>query len=102
MSTSLSPNTQAILLLTAPLIAGRNQPAADLLTPGEYKRLARYLREKQKQPADLLASAPQEVLGESQRVIDSDRLERRPPCAARWKLEARCRESWPTAWNGRP
>ena len=76
MSTSLSPNAQAILLLTAPLIAGRNQPAADLLTPGEYKRLARYLHENQKQPADLLTSEPREVLGESQRVVDSERLAR--------------------------
>ena len=44
MSTSLSPNTQAILLLTAPLIVGRGEPSSDLLTPGEYRRLARLLR----------------------------------------------------------
>jgi hypothetical protein len=30
MSISLSPNTQAILLLTAPLIAGRDEPSARL------------------------------------------------------------------------
>jgi len=55
MSISLSPNTQAILLLMAPLIAVLNEPSADLLTQVEYKRLARFLREKQQQPADLLA-----------------------------------------------
>jgi hypothetical protein len=33
MSMSLSPNTQAILLLTAPLIAGRDKPSSDLLAP---------------------------------------------------------------------
>ena len=55
MNSPLTPNTQAILLLTAPLIAGRGEDSPDLLTLGEYNRLARILREKQKQPADLIA-----------------------------------------------
>lgn len=78
MSMSLSSNTQAILLLTAPLIAGRGDPSGDLLPPVEYKRLARFLREKQRQPADLLAPNAQEFIGECQRLIDidSDRLNR--------------------------
>ena len=50
----LTPNTQAILLLTAPLIAGRSELSCDLLSLGDYNRLTRILREKQKQPADLL------------------------------------------------
>ena len=44
MSEALSPNTRAILLLTAPLIAGRGKKSGDLLTPGEYKELALHLR----------------------------------------------------------
>jgi len=76
MSTSLSPNTQAILLLTAPLLVGRSQVSSDLLTPGEYKRLARFLRDKQQQPADLLAPDSQELLAECQHLIDSDRMRR--------------------------
>ncbi len=76
MSISLSPNTQAILLLTAPLIAGRSEPSSDLLTPGEYKRLARFLCDKQRQPADLLALDAQELLVECQHLIDSDRIKR--------------------------
>jgi len=76
MSISLSPNTQAILLLTAPLIAGRSEPSSDLLTPGEYKRLARFLRDKQRQPADMLTLDAQELLGECQHLIDSDRIKR--------------------------
>jgi predicted Rossmann fold nucleotide-binding protein DprA/Smf involved in DNA uptake len=76
MSISLSPNTQAILLLTAPLIAGRSEPSSDLLTPGEYKRLARFLRNKQRQPADLLALDAQELLVECQHLIDRDRIRR--------------------------
>lgn len=51
----LTPNTQAILLLTAPLIAGRGEPSRELLSLGEYNKLALILRQKQKQPADLLA-----------------------------------------------
>jgi DNA processing protein len=58
----LTPNTQAILLLTAPLIAGRGEPTRDLLSLGEYNRLARILREKQKQPADLLGPDATELI----------------------------------------
>jgi predicted Rossmann fold nucleotide-binding protein DprA/Smf involved in DNA uptake len=74
MSNSLSPNTQAILLLTAPLIAGRRDSSSDLLKPGEYKRLARFLRDKQREPADLLASDARELLEECQQLVGSDRL----------------------------
>ena len=45
MRTELSSNAQAILLLTAPLIAGRGKPSAAPLSAGEYRRLARRLRE---------------------------------------------------------
>jgi hypothetical protein len=76
MSISLSLNAQAILLLTAPLIAGRSEPSSDLLTPGEYKRLARFLRDKKQQPADLLSLDAQELLVECQHLIDSDRIRR--------------------------
>lgn len=76
MSLSLSPNTQAILLLTAPLIAGRNQATTDFLTPGEYRGLARFLREKQRQPADLLASDGEALIEERQSLVDRDRLKR--------------------------
>ena len=58
----LTPNTQAILLLTAPLIAGRGETSCDLLSLGEYNRLARILREKQKQPADLLGPDANELI----------------------------------------
>jgi hypothetical protein len=48
MMTPLTPNAQAIMLLTAPLVAGRGNPPAKLLSLGEYNRLARLLREKQR------------------------------------------------------
>lgn len=76
MSMLLSPNTQAILLLTAPLLAGRSEVSSDLLTPGEYKRLARFLHDKQHQPADLLAPDSETLFVECQHLIDSDRMKR--------------------------
>ena len=76
MTPVLSPNTQAILLLTAPLMAGRGQASSDLLSPGEYKRLARHLREIQHQPADLVSPNAAEILRACQPVIDESRLQR--------------------------
>ena len=76
MTQSLSPNTQAILLLTAPLIAGRREALSDVLTQGEYKRLARFLRDRQRQPSDLLAPGAADLLGECHLLIEGDRLER--------------------------
>jgi len=76
MTPTLSPNTQAILLLTAPLIAGRASSSSELLSPGEYKRLARHLREIQRQPADLVSPDAAELLRACQPVIDEARLQR--------------------------
>jgi predicted Rossmann fold nucleotide-binding protein DprA/Smf involved in DNA uptake len=76
MNGSLSPNTQAILLLTAPLIVGRKSEAPDLLTPGEYKRIARHLLEAQRQPADLLGPDADDVLGSCRPLLDTDRARR--------------------------
>ena len=76
MTAVLSRNAQAILLLTAPLLAGRGGISPDLLSPGEYKRLARHLRELQRQPADLVAEDASELLGACHSVIDEERLQR--------------------------
>ena len=76
MTPTLSPNTQAILLLTAPLIAGRGTSSSELLSPGEYKRLARHLREIQYQPADLVSPDAADLLRACQPVIDEARLQR--------------------------
>ena len=76
MSNVLSNNTQAILLLTAPLITGRSEPTRELLTPSEYKRLARHLHQLSKEPADLLSSDADEILRQGQAVVDAARLKR--------------------------
>ena len=76
MTPVLSPNTKAILLLTAPLIAGRGAASPDLLSPGEYKRLARHLRERQREPADLISPDAADLLRACQAVIEQSRLQR--------------------------
>lgn len=75
--TSMSANAQAILLLTAPLIAGRESAASsELLSPGEYRRLARQLREMQRQPADFLSPEADELIDGCKAVVDRERMKR--------------------------
>ncbi len=90
---TLSPNTQAILLLTAPLLAGGSKTSEDLLTPGEYKRLALHLREIKHQPEDLLAPDAAELLQACVSVIDEDRLRR---LLSRGFLLSQAVERWQT------
>ena len=78
MNETLSLNTKAILLLTAPLILGRGKgkESGDLLKPGEYTKLADYLQERGRQPADLLGPDANQILTDCQRIPDKDRLRR--------------------------
>ena len=79
MTNEPSPDTRAILLLTAPLIGGRgaDQPSVKPLGAVEYRRLARLLWEsKRRRPADLLGSDARKVLNECGTRLDSKRLER--------------------------
>ncbi len=59
---TLSQNSQAILLLTAPLLASRGGSSSDLFTLGEYNRLARMLREKRFEPGDLIGESAAELV----------------------------------------
>lgn len=93
MTNQLSPNTQAILLLTAPLIVGKGSLSSDLLTASEYKRLARFLREKKRQPADLLTTEGASLLRECHLLIDSNRLKR---LLGRGFLLSQAMERWQT------
>lgn len=76
MTKPLSANTQAILLLTAPLIIGKGPTSPDLLSQSEYKRLALHLRKIKKQPSDLVSSAAADVMRDCRSVVDEARLER--------------------------
>ena len=72
----LSANTQAILLLTAPLILGRRTPSAESLRPGEYSKLASFLHAKEAEPADLMGAEASKLLNDSWLPdgIEADRL----------------------------
>lgn len=76
MSEPLSPNTQAILLLTAPLLLKSGQGSSELLTPGEYKRLAACLRDLGREPAELLSPGAAEILEECRLTVAPERAAR--------------------------
>lgn len=76
MTSVVSTNTQAILLLTAPLIVGRRGYSSELLTPKEYNQLERILRDNQSEPADLLGPDAERIFTKLQNAIDSERLSR--------------------------
>ncbi len=77
MTDAPSLNTRAILLLTAPLIIGRERRSSPKpLGVGEYNRLARWLRESRHEPADLLRAGSGTLLKECRLDLDPDRLDR--------------------------
>lgn len=87
----LSANTQAILLLTAPLIVGRGENSKELLTPSEYGKLARFLYSKECQPSDLVAVGGDELALELGKIVNTDRLKR---LVARGFLLSQAIERW--------
>ena len=74
MNLLLSANTQAALLLTAPLIDGATELRADLLTPKEYRKIHSLLAPFKLQPCDLIQSELPELPEELMTVVDSKRL----------------------------
>ena len=70
----LSANTQAILLLTAPLISRAANDSADLFTPAEFRKLEALLTRLNLQPADLMTSNVINLSSEA--TIDIDRIRR--------------------------
>jgi DNA processing protein len=74
MNSDLSANSQAILLLTAPLAVGKQAPSADLLSLSEYNRLARVLRDNHLQPSDLLKADGGKILSLPSLSLDPSRL----------------------------
>jgi predicted Rossmann fold nucleotide-binding protein DprA/Smf involved in DNA uptake len=59
---TISRNTEAVLLLTAPLILKKSDPDARLLVPREYNKVALALKEQGAQPADLLGPDAAELI----------------------------------------
>jgi len=95
MSTTPAPDTQAILLLTAPLQSGAHggpgEQGADPLSLGEYNDLARALHEQQRTPADLLGNDGAAVLDGYRGRVERSRLER---LLARGFALAQAYETW--------
>jgi predicted Rossmann fold nucleotide-binding protein DprA/Smf involved in DNA uptake len=75
MTEELTANTKATLLLTGPLISGRDTRAQELLTPSEFKRLVRRLDELSSEPAYLISSNATNLIRECDDVLSSDRLD---------------------------
>jgi DNA processing protein len=74
MTQDLSPDTQAALLLTAPLITGRGSASQDILTPGEYKRLTKHLKDIGRRIADVLSPDADSLIEACDAVVDAERL----------------------------
>lgn len=74
MNADLSSNTQAILLLTAPLIIGQGRTSIKPLTASEYRSLARRLRELKRQPGDLLEPCSRSEMTEWGLDLETGRL----------------------------
>lgn len=72
----LSPNTQAILLLTAPLIVGRRGVSEKPLTSGEYSRLAVHLRSIERTPADFLAPDADALVRQCHALVNEEQMRR--------------------------
>ena len=77
MNEPLTPNTQAILLLTAPLIVGRSA-RADVLRPKEYFGLNNCLRsiKGNKEPADLMEPGSEDMLDKCVQKINKPAFNR--------------------------
>ena len=74
--TSISENTRALLLLTAPLIVGAvDGGSAAPLSLGEFNKLARRLKEIAAEPAELLGPDRAELLQKSSAPLSAERLE---------------------------
>jgi predicted Rossmann fold nucleotide-binding protein DprA/Smf involved in DNA uptake len=73
---ALSTNTQAVLLLTSPLLGGGKDGAANVpvLTPREYSRLAVSLREANHQPADFINGAAEQLVASAPAELEPERL----------------------------
>lgn len=93
MNTDLSANTQAILLLTAPLLTGKGTESAKTLTQSEYRRFARRLHDVQCSPADLLGDSAPNIL--RRLGLDSE-IERFERLLARGFLLSQAVERWRT------
>ena len=91
MSGELTPTAQAILLLTAPLLAGKTRRSVKPLSLGEYQGLALHLHKTGKEPGDLLDAGALNELDDARRRLETERLRR---LLGRGFLLAQALERW--------
>jgi DNA processing protein len=91
MNTNLTLNTQAVLLLTAPLMDGKAEYSSELLSLDEYIRLASALRQIACQSADLLGLRSEKIIAKVHGPIDAERIKR---LLSRRSLLSQAAERW--------
>ena len=113
MTATLSDDTKAILLLTASFNAGSAEPQHQPLTLGDYKYLARKLRELGRKPGDLIAPAADDLIEACGAAVEAARLRellsrgfQMAQALERWSARAiwvisRADESYPRRWKER-
>ncbi len=113
MTATLSNDTKAILLLTASFNAGSAEPRHLPLSLGDYKHLARKLRELGRKPADLIAPAATDLVEACGTAVEAARLReilsrgfQMAQAVERWSARAiwvisRADESYPRRWKER-
>ena len=74
LTADISADTQAALLLTAPLLARQRDASVQPLQPNEYRRFTSFLQENGWRPADLLSRDADDILAHERLPIDSERL----------------------------
>ncbi|MBN2238401.1 MAG: DNA-protecting protein DprA [Dehalococcoidales bacterium] len=93
MDNIISTNTQATLLITAPLITGRADGTADLFSLKEYNSLVRALSGMEREPGDLLGPESLDILNELSDKLDIDRIQ---TLLGRGFLLSQALEKWQT------
>lgn len=71
---TIPPNTQAILLLTAPLLPDMSRDGPRPLSVGQYAKVARVLREQSATPSDLMGPNAAELIASCVEVCQPKRL----------------------------
>lgn len=74
MTSNISENTKAVLLLTAPLLSADSEAQYDLLRPSEYQRLVKLLSQSKLEPHDLTTTDVTDLPNELKTVVELERL----------------------------
>jgi len=86
-----SANTQAVLLLTAPLLVGKQGAPSQTLNQREYQAIVAHLHQDGHTPADLIAPDAEDILSGCEPVIPVDRLK---ALLQRGLLLSQCLDQW--------